>query len=269
MEVRLQQLEEQNVEQRRRLDEQRELVRERVARVDQKIRRGADQDRRAEPRRPQRRGPRRLAPAPAGRVREASRAASRSSSTGSARSRRTWTRCAPRARRFPALRGAGALDTFEAKQRLATLQRPDDKAAFFALAVTEDEAETRASRASSTREYARNGLRRRRRRTPGRAGRQLLFEYSASASRSSRTGRWPRTFPVGARARRDAGRGGCDGEARHEGGGEGGPRELLERCPPRSDAAVAAKERPLGARARHPQEEVAGADAQAAVGVDL
>ncbi len=40
--------------------------------------------------------------------------------------------------RFAALKGAGALDEFEARQKAASLQRPDDKGAFFALAQKED-----------------------------------------------------------------------------------------------------------------------------------
>jgi tol-pal system protein YbgF len=41
--------------------------------------------------------------------------------------------------RFAALKGAGALDEYEAKRKASELQRPDDKAAFFALAQKEDQ----------------------------------------------------------------------------------------------------------------------------------
>jgi TolA-binding protein len=41
--------------------------------------------------------------------------------------------------RFAALKGQGAMDAYDARQRIATLQRPDDKAAFFALAQREEE----------------------------------------------------------------------------------------------------------------------------------
>lgn len=40
--------------------------------------------------------------------------------------------------RFAALKGAGALDEFEARQKAASLQRPDDKGAFLALAQKEE-----------------------------------------------------------------------------------------------------------------------------------
>ena len=197
MEVRLQQLEEQNVEQRRRLDEQRELVRERVARVDQKIvevqtkidelnraarRSGADlgvslqhlQDEFAKLK-----GGIEVEQHRLGAI-EKNLDALRTESEG----------------RFAALRGAGALDTFEAKQRLATLQRPDDKAAFFALALTEDEAGNKGVARELYGEYARKWPS-----DAQRVGRRATAlassssSRSASASRSSRTGRWPRTFP--------------------------------------------------------------------------
>ncbi|WP_242372197.1 hypothetical protein [Anaeromyxobacter sp. SG26] len=141
MEARLQQLETQNVENQRRLDEQRELVRERVAKLDQKIaevqtkidelnraarRSGADlgvtlqhlQDDFAKYK-----GDVEVEQHRLGEI-ERNVDALRTETEG----------------RFAALRGAGALDAFEAKQRLATLQRPEDKAAFFALAAKEDEA---------------------------------------------------------------------------------------------------------------------------------
>jgi TolA-binding protein len=41
-------------------------------------------------------------------------------------------------KRFAALKGRGALDELEAKERIDTLQRPDDKAAFMALAQKEE-----------------------------------------------------------------------------------------------------------------------------------
>lgn len=40
--------------------------------------------------------------------------------------------------RFAAVKGAGALDEFEARQKAASLQRPDDKGAFLALAQKEE-----------------------------------------------------------------------------------------------------------------------------------
>jgi TolA-binding protein len=41
--------------------------------------------------------------------------------------------------RFAALKGQGAMDAYDARQRIATLPRQDDKAAFFALAQREEE----------------------------------------------------------------------------------------------------------------------------------
>jgi tol-pal system protein YbgF len=156
MEARLQRLEVQNVEQQRKIDEQREVVRDRVARVDKAMtevqakidelnrasrRSGADlgvslqrlQEEFAKHRGDLEVEQHRLAEM------EKSLAALRSDTEG----------------RFAALKGAGALDAFEAKQRLGSLQRPDDKAAFFALAQKEDEAGDRGVARELYEEYAR------------------------------------------------------------------------------------------------------------------
>jgi TolA-binding protein len=135
MEARIQRLEVQGVEQQRTMDEQKEVVRERVAKVDQKIqevqakidelnqaarRSGADlgvqlgrlQDEFAKVK-----GDLEVARHELAGV-EKGLAALETKTEG----------------RFAALKGAGALDEYEAKQKLATLPRGDDKAALLALA---------------------------------------------------------------------------------------------------------------------------------------
>ena len=244
MEVRLQQLEEQNVEQRRRLDEQRELVRERVARVDQKIvevqtkidelnraarRSGADlgvslqhlQDEFANLK-----GGIEVEQHRLGAI-EKNLDALRTESEG----------------RFAALRGAGALDTFEAKQRLATLQRPDDKAAVFALAVTEDEAGNKGVARELYEEYARKWPSDAKASDAGYRAGQLLFEQKRFRESLLAYGKVAEDFPKSARAP-DAMLGAADAMAKLDMKAEAKAvlEQLLERYP-RSDAAVAAKER--------------------------
>lgn len=140
MDARLQRLEAQSAEQERRLEEQRALVRDRVAKADQKI---------AEVQ---------------GKIDELNRAARRSGAdlgvmlqqlqgefakvkgeleveqhrlgeleTGLAELKTGVDG------RFAALRGAGALDSFEARRRIGELQKPDDRAAVFALAQKLDQ----------------------------------------------------------------------------------------------------------------------------------
>jgi tol-pal system protein YbgF len=140
MDARIQALEEQNDEQEKTLEEQRQLVRDRVEKVDQKIREvqakidelnqaarrsGADlgvtlarlQDEFAKVK-----GELEVAQH---RLLEIDRA------VGGLR--------ADTDARFTALKGQGALDAYEARQRIAALQRPDDKASFLALARAEEE----------------------------------------------------------------------------------------------------------------------------------
>jgi tol-pal system protein YbgF len=57
--------------------------------------------------------------------------------------------------RFTALKGQGALDAYEARQRIGSLPRPDDKAAFFALAQKEDEKGEKGVARELYEEYAR------------------------------------------------------------------------------------------------------------------
>jgi tol-pal system protein YbgF len=140
MDARIQRLEVQNVEQQRSLDEQRQAVRERVEKVDQKIREvqakidelnqaarrsGADlgvtlarlQDDFARVKGDLEVAQHRLA--------ELDRAVG---------GLRTDTDA-----RFTALKGQGALDGYEARQKIAKLAKQDDKAAFLALAKAEDD----------------------------------------------------------------------------------------------------------------------------------
>jgi tol-pal system protein YbgF len=134
MEERIQRLEEENALNLKQLEEQRAVVRERVAAVDRKIdelntvahRSGADlavsQDRLVE----EVRGLR-------GKLEEAQHrldlldqasAALRADTEG----------------RFAALKGAGALQEYEARKKAAELKRPADKAAFLALAQKQEQA---------------------------------------------------------------------------------------------------------------------------------
>jgi TolA-binding protein len=140
MEARIQRLEVQNVEQQRTLEDQRQAVRERVEKADQKIREvqakidelnqaakrsGADlgvtlsrlQDDFAKVKGELEVAQHRLA--------EIDRA------MGGLR--------ADTDARFTALKGQGALDAYEARQRMAALPKQDDKAAFLALARKEDD----------------------------------------------------------------------------------------------------------------------------------
>jgi TolA-binding protein len=140
MEARIQRLEVQNADQQRTLEEQRQVVRERVEKVDQKIREVQ------------------------GKIDELNQAARRSGADlGVTLARlqdefskvkgdlevaqhrlaeidkalgglRTDTDA-----RFTALKGQGAMDSYEARQRIATLPKPDDKAAVFALAEKEED----------------------------------------------------------------------------------------------------------------------------------
>jgi tol-pal system protein YbgF len=138
MEARIQRIEVQNVEQQRAMEEQRDLVRERVAKVDQKIhevqakidelnkaarRSGADLSvslSRLQEEFARVKGDLEVAQ---------HRLAEIDKSVGTLRTDTEG--------RFAALKGAGALDTYEARQKASSLQRPGDKGAFFALAQKE------------------------------------------------------------------------------------------------------------------------------------
>ncbi len=57
--------------------------------------------------------------------------------------------------RFAALKGAGALDEYEARQKASSLQRPDDKGAFYALALKEEKDGDKGVARQLYEEYAR------------------------------------------------------------------------------------------------------------------
>jgi tol-pal system protein YbgF len=140
MEARIQRLEVQNVENQRGLEEQRQAVRERVEKLDQKIREaqakidelnlaakrsGADlgvtlarlQDEFAKVQGDLEVAQHRLA--------EIDRAVGALRNDTDAR--------------FSALKGQGAMDAYEARQKIAALPKPDDKAAVFALGQQQEE----------------------------------------------------------------------------------------------------------------------------------
>ena len=140
MEARIQKLEVQGFEQQRGLDDQRQLVRDRVEKMDQKIREaqtkidelnqaakrsGADlgvtlsrlQDEFARVKGDLEVAQHRLA--------EIDKAVNSVRSDTDAR--------------FTALRGQGAMDAYEARQKIAALKKPDDKAAVYALARDQEE----------------------------------------------------------------------------------------------------------------------------------
>jgi len=135
METRLSRLESQSSEQERRLEEQRQLVQDRVAKVDQKIvevqskidelnkaarRSGADlgvtlQQLQGE-----------FAKVKGDLEVEQHRLGELEKGLTSLKAETDG--------RFAAMRGAGALEAFEARKRISELQKPDDRAAVFALA---------------------------------------------------------------------------------------------------------------------------------------
>jgi tol-pal system protein YbgF len=139
MEGRIQRLEEQSAEADRRIEEQRALVRDRVAKLDQKLVEVQEK------------------------IDELNKAARRSGAdlgVGLVRLQEDFAKVkgdleveqhrlgqiekaladtkVETEGRFAALKGAGALDEFEARRRAESLQRPDDPEAFFALARKEE-----------------------------------------------------------------------------------------------------------------------------------
>jgi TolA-binding protein len=140
MEARLQRLEVQNVENQRGLEEQRQAVRERVEKLDQKIREAQ------------------------AKIDELNQAAKRSGADLGVTLSRLQDdfarvkgdlevaqhrlgeidRAVTALRgdtdaRFTALKGQGAMDAYEARQKIAALPKPDDKAAVFGLAQQQEE----------------------------------------------------------------------------------------------------------------------------------
>ncbi len=140
MDARIQRLEVQNVEQQRSLEEQRQALRERIEKVDQKLREvqakidelnqaarrsGADlgvtlsrlQDEFAKIK-----GDMEVEQHKLGEVDRAVGALSKDTDS-----------------RFTALKGQGAMDAYDARQKIAALPKPDDKAAVFALAQQQED----------------------------------------------------------------------------------------------------------------------------------
>jgi len=156
MEARIQRLEVQNVEQQRTLEEQRQAVRERVEKVDQKIREVQ------------------------AKIDELNQAAKRSGAdlgVTLAKLQEEFARVkgdlevaqhrlgeldrsvgglrAETDARFTALKGQGALDAYEARQKLAGLPKQEDKAAVFALAQQQEEKGEKGVAREIYEEYAR------------------------------------------------------------------------------------------------------------------
>jgi tol-pal system protein YbgF len=139
MEARIQRLEDESTDAARQLEEQRALVKDRVAKLDQKlleVQQKIDE------------------------LNKASRRSGADLAVGLNRLQEDYTRVKGDLEveqhklgelekglgelktetdgRFAALKGAGALDEFEARRRAQSLDRPDDKNAFFALAQKEE-----------------------------------------------------------------------------------------------------------------------------------
>jgi tol-pal system protein YbgF len=156
LQARIERLEVQSVEQQRTLEQQREVVRERVAKVDQKIqevqakidelnqaarRSGADlgvQLGRLQDEFARVKGELEVAQHRVAEI-EKGVAALETKTEG----------------RFAALRGAGALDEYEAKQRLAALPRGEDKGGLLALAQREEKEGDKGVARELYQEYAR------------------------------------------------------------------------------------------------------------------
>jgi tol-pal system protein YbgF len=244
MEARLQRLEAQNVEQARRLDEQREVVRDRVAKVDAKIvevqekidelnkaarRSGADLGvtlQRLQEEFARLRGELEVEQHRLGEL-EKTIAQLRSDTEG----------------RFAALRGAGALEAYEAKQRVQKLEKPDDKAAFYALAQREDGAGDKGIARELYEEYVRRWPSDPRSADAGFRAGQLLFGQKRWREALLAYGKVAEDFPKSERAP-EAMLGAADAMIRLDMKDEAKAvlEQLLERYP-RSEAAKLARER--------------------------
>ncbi len=244
MEARLQRLEVQNVEQQRRFEEQREIVRERVAKADQKIAEVQTK------------------------IDELNRAARRSGADLGVTQQRLQEEFGRQKGelevqqhkleqidkalgdlrtdtdgRFAALKGAGALDTFEARQRLSTLQRPDDKNAFFALAQKEDEGGDKGIARELYQEYVRKWPGDPRSADAGFRAGQLLFDQKRHREALLAFGKVAEDFPRSERAPQ-AMLGAADSMVKLDMRDEAKAvlEQLVDRYP-RSEAAKAARER--------------------------
>jgi tol-pal system protein YbgF len=201
MEARLQKLEVQNVEQQRGLEEERAALRERVAKVDAKIaevqqkidelnraarRSGADLGvslQRLQEDFQKERGELEVEQHRLNEI-EKGLATLRTDTDG----------------RFAALKGAGALDSFEARQKAATLQRPDDKAAFFALAKKEDEGGDRGVARELYEEYVRKWPKDARAAEAGLRAGELLYDQKRYREALLAFGKVAEEFPKSDRA---------------------------------------------------------------------
>jgi tol-pal system protein YbgF len=244
MEARLQRLEVQNVEQQRKLDEQREVVRERVAKVDQKIAEVQEK------------------------IDELNRAARRSGADLGVSVQRLQDELAKSKGeleveqhrldqldkavadlrtdtdgRFAALKGAGALDTFAARQKLATLQKPDDKNAFFALAQKEDQGGDKGVARELYEEYVRKWPSDARSADAGFRAGELLFDQKRYRESLLAFGKVAENFPKSERAP-EAMLGAADSMVKLDMKDEAKAvlEQLIDRYP-KTDAARGAKER--------------------------
>lgn len=201
MEARIQRLEVQNVEQQRTLEEQRQAVRDRVEKADQKIREvqakidelnqaarrsGADlgvsltrlQDEFARVK---------------GELEVAAHRLSEIEKTvGGLRSDVDA--------RFTALKGQGALDSYEARQRIASLPRQDDKGALFALAQKAEEGGEKGVARELYEEYARRWPSDPRSADAGFRAGELLFEQRRFREALLAFGKVAEDFPRAERA---------------------------------------------------------------------
>jgi TolA-binding protein len=140
MEARIQRLEVQNVEQQRGLEEQRQLVRDRVEKLDQKLREA--QAKIDELNQASRRSGADLGVTLSRLQDEVARSKGDAEVSQHRLGELDKAIGALRAdtdARFAALRGQGAMDAYEARQKIAALPKPDDKAAVFALAQQQEE----------------------------------------------------------------------------------------------------------------------------------
>jgi TolA-binding protein len=156
LEARVQRLEVQNVEQQRTLEEQRETLRDRIAKADQKI--GEVQVKIDELNSVSRKSGANLA-VELGKLQDEFTRVRGDLETSQHRlgelEKSLKALDASTDGRFAALKGAGALDDYEARQKLSALQKPDDKAAVFALAQKEEKDGDKGVARQMYEEYAR------------------------------------------------------------------------------------------------------------------
>jgi TolA-binding protein len=145
--------------------------------------------------------------------------------------------------RFAAVKGQGAMDAYDARQRIATLQRPDDKAAFFALAQREEEKGDKGVARELWEEYVRRWPNDPRSAEAGFHAGDLLFGQKRYREALLAYGRVAESFPRSDRAP-PAMLGAAESMLRLEmrDDATGILKQLVERYP-KSDAAAKAKAR--------------------------